>query len=418
MRIVTVAVVLFFAAAARADDTKPPQISEVRATLKGGQVQVEARITDETGVLSAICHHRGAAGRVEDSPMVKNDFDDVFRATFAGGPDTEYWIEASDLLGNGPATYGSSAKAFAVGSAAPSEKIARGQRPARKPPEAKPPEPKPPPERVTAKVSLAPSVEHSRPSTSPPEGRDFLVRTKIRSESPVEKAVLQVRPQGTTTFTNMPLTRTDAETWEAQIPAAMAHGNVEYFITARNAAGQATRQGEGGLRSPYVIAFKTTATASPATASPATASPATATAASAAAPQATGPFIFTDNPPVRVPPGRPFVLRAQVVPPTDNGEMPDRVAILWRGNDAQDQLTDMVRDETGGWGGYKAELPPQDEGAIFFQIVACDATASKCGIDTGSKRKWHAAVIAAQPGTPRPLPLDAVSTKAPPILPE
>jgi len=134
MRISTVAVIatVFVAVRARADDTKPPQISEVRASLKGGQVQIEARITDETGVLSAICHHRGAGGRAEDSPMMRNDYDDVFRASFPGGLDTEYWIEASDLLGNGPATYGSSAKAFAVGSAAPAEKTARAQPPPRK----------------------------------------------------------------------------------------------------------------------------------------------------------------------------------------------------------------------------------------------------------------------------------------------
>src|SRR5438270_7523872 len=125
-------IALCLAFSARADDTKPPQISEVRAGAKGGQVQVEARITDETGVLSAICHHRSPGGRVEDSPMVKNDFDDVFRASFPGGPDTEYWIEASDLLGNGPATYGSPAKAFAVGSAAPAEETVRAQPPPRK----------------------------------------------------------------------------------------------------------------------------------------------------------------------------------------------------------------------------------------------------------------------------------------------
>jgi hypothetical protein len=403
MRIATVAMVMCFAAAVRADDTKPPQISAVRASLKGGQVQVEARITDETGVLSAICHHR-TVGRVEDSPMVKNDYDDVFKASFAGGPDTEYWIEASDLLGNGPSTYGSSTKAFAVGSAPSGEKTARAEPPPRKHVERKPREPR---ERVTAKVSSPPAVEHTRPATPPPEGRDFLVRTKIRSESPVGVAVLQVRQQGTTTFTNMPLAHTGDDTWEAQIPAAMAHGNVEYFITARNEAGQATRQGEGGSRAPYAIAFKSGG-ASPASAAPAATAPE----------KASGPFVFTDNPPVRIAPGRSFVLRAQVVPPTDNGEMPDRVAVLWRGNDAQDQLTDMVRDETGGWGGYKAELPPQDEGAIFFQIVACDAAATRCGIDTGSKRKWHGAAVASQPGAQRPLPLDAVSTKAPPTLPE
>src|SRR5437660_11649790 len=165
MRIATVAIVLSFAAAARADDTKPPPISGVRASLKGAQVQVEARITDETGVLSAICHHRGAGGRVEDSPMVKNDYDDVFRASFPGGPDTEYWIEASDLLGNGPATYGSSAKAVAVGGPAVEDKTVSR----REPPPRKPREPRRPRETAAATPPQPPAIEHSRPAAQPPE---------------------------------------------------------------------------------------------------------------------------------------------------------------------------------------------------------------------------------------------------------
>src|SRR5213080_4070145 len=114
MRIATGVMVAMvgIASAARADDTKPPQISEVRASLKGGQVQVEARITDETGVLSAICHHRGPGGRFEDAPMTKDDYDDVFKVSFPGGADTEYWIESSDLLGNGPSMYGSQSKPY------------------------------------------------------------------------------------------------------------------------------------------------------------------------------------------------------------------------------------------------------------------------------------------------------------------
>src|ERR1700674_300889 len=87
------------ASAARADDTKPPAISDVTASARGGQVHVEARITDETGVLSAICHHRGTGGKIEDSPMTKNEYDDTFKVTFPGGGDSEYWIEASDLRG-------------------------------------------------------------------------------------------------------------------------------------------------------------------------------------------------------------------------------------------------------------------------------------------------------------------------------
>src|SRR5256885_16493877 len=88
---------LCLALSVRADDTKPPQISEVRAGAKGGQVQVEARITDETGVLSAVSHHPAPGGRGEDSPMVRNDFDDGFRTSFPAAPATEYWTQASTL---------------------------------------------------------------------------------------------------------------------------------------------------------------------------------------------------------------------------------------------------------------------------------------------------------------------------------
>src|SRR3989442_95321 len=246
-------IALCLALSVRADDTKPPQISEVRAGAKGGQVHVEARITDETGVLSAVCHHRAPRGRVEDSPMVKNDFDDVFRTSFPGGREPEYGIGASDLLGTGPATYATSAKGVAVGGAPVDDKaVSRSEVPPRKPSV-----PKRPRGRAAAPGPQPPAIEHSKPTAQPPEGRDFTVRMKIRSESPVAVAVLQARPQGTTTFINTPLTRTEGDSWEAQIPGAMAHGSVEYFIAAKNQAGQMTRQGDG--KAPYVITFKTAA---------------------------------------------------------------------------------------------------------------------------------------------------------------
>ncbi len=114
MRNSILAAILLCAGAAFADDTKPPAISDVKASVRGGTVTVEARITDETGVLSAICHHRSRSGKVEDSPMVKNDYDDTFKVSFPGGGDTEYWIESSDLLGNGPSNYGTASKPMAA----------------------------------------------------------------------------------------------------------------------------------------------------------------------------------------------------------------------------------------------------------------------------------------------------------------
>src|ERR1700682_2342382 len=247
---------LHVAAAARADDTMAPQISDVKAAVRGSQVQVEARVTDETGVLSANCHHRGPGGKVEVSPMMKSDLDDTFSVSFPGGPETEYWIEASDLLGNGPAPWGSSSKAYAVGGkAAPGKAVARAAPPA--------PTQEPKRERRTpapAKASEPPAIQYTRPAEPPAEGNPFTMRMRIQSDAPVAVAVLQARAQGTAAFVNLPLTKAEGDTWQAQIPAAIAHGTIEYFIAAKNQAGQMTRQGESEGK-PYGLTFKSAAPA-------------------------------------------------------------------------------------------------------------------------------------------------------------
>src|SRR5712691_163290 len=198
MRSSFIVAISLLATAAFAEDTKPPAIDDVKASVNRGNVTVEARISDETGVLSAICHHRGKGGKVEDTPMVKNDWDDIHKVTFPGGADTEYWIEATDLLGNGPSTYGSPGKPYAVGgkagksgttvaqkeSAPPQEEVKREAR-ERKRREEPPPQQaqeEAPPERKVAKVAAPLVIEHHAPRSQPPEGREFSVRIKIRSE--------------------------------------------------------------------------------------------------------------------------------------------------------------------------------------------------------------------------------------------
>jgi hypothetical protein len=400
---VALAAVFALALAARADDTKPPAISDVKASAKGGKVSVEARITDETGVLSAICHHRSQGSAIEDTPMTKDDYDDVFKVTFSGTAESEYWIESIDLLGNGPSTYGTQGKPYTANGRPSGKSTAVAK--AEPPPASSKAEPAKPAQKAprrprTAKASGPPVIEHRKPGTQPPENKDFMVRMKIQSDSPVAVGLLQIRPHGGVGFTNVKLNHGDGDSYDAAIPANLAHGTVEYFIVAKNEAGQVTKQGDGDPKTPFVAIFKSGAQA-------------------AAPPQANnGPYSFTDNPPYRVAPGKTIVLRAQVVPASDDGTLPDRVAVLWRGNDAQDQMTDMQADAAGGYGGFRAEIPAQEEGAIFYQIVACDASANKCGIDTGSKRKWHATSVAAQPGGATPMQPDAVSQRAPASLPE
>ena len=188
------------------------------------------------------------------------------------------------------------------------------------------------------------------------------------------------------------------------MPASLAKGKVEYFLAAKNKAGQPAKLGDGDVKNPFVITFKPSAASS--------------ASGSSDSSKGTGPFGFTHNPLYRVLPSRPIVIRAQVVPGSADGQMPERVAVLWRGNDAKDQISDMASDATGGYGGFMAELPAQEEGAVYYQVIACDSGASKCAADTGSKHKWHAAAIGAQPGSAQPTPIDAVSSKAPAALAE
>lgn len=427
---------LLLATAARADDTKPPTITDVKASVKGGQVLIEARITDETGVLSAICHHRKGS-KSEDSQMVKNDYDDVFKVSFAGDGSTEYWIEATDLLGNGPSAYGTSSKTFTASGKKPVAVASNDKPPPREnaaphekekpPPEEKAPPPEKhhsnPPSHTASAASKKPIIEHRQPSQALPDGQEATLRMKIHGDTAVAFAGMYTRPKGTSGFKDrVTVTKTEGDSYEAKIPAAQAHGTLEYLLAAKDTAGNQTDQGDGppGTQTTwYSVTFKSAGGGFQ--------------AATSSMPDQN--FSFTHLALYRVPPGNPITVRAQILPiktanvikghkpesgvdpaVPDEAE-PEKVVVLWRDNDGNDQATDMVLEKSGGLGGYKADLPPQNEGAIYYQIVACDGS-FKCAVDTGGKKKWHGVAVAAAAGGALPLPLEHPSTKAPGPLPE
>jgi hypothetical protein len=357
-------------------------ISEVKASIRGGQVQIEARITDETGVLSATCHHRSKGGKWEDSPMTKDEFEDVFRASFAGGGDIEYWIDSSDLLGNGPATHGSASRPIAL-AGTPTQEVAT-----REPKEHK---------KVAkhAKVAKGPPViQHQKPAGPLPDGQEVVLRARVKGASPISSTGVFLRKQGQSSYEQLPLKRTDGDNYEARIPADKAHGTLEYLLAAKDDNRQQSFGGDGNSTTPFVITFKQ-------------------------AGPVEQPFAFAINPPQRAAPGAPVTVRAQITVPYGGEEIavPARAQVLWRGNDGKDQATAMQADPSGGVGGFTAQLPAQNGGALYYQVVACDASGNKCAISTGSKRRWHAVAISAAAGA-RPPPLDAASSNAPRSLPE
>ncbi len=377
---------LFVPPAARAaEDTRPPVISDVRAGQRGGQVHIEARITDETGVLMATCHHRTGGGRWLDAPMTKNEYDDVFKVSFSGGADTEFWIESSDLLGNGPSTYGAAANPVAVGSSSP-PKEAQAQRET-------PPPPKHARSTKVASKAGPPVIEHRKLAGPLPEGKGVTLRARVHGDAPIAFSGVFLRKQGESgPGTRLALTRVGGENYEAKIPGDKAHGNLEYLLAAKDENGKQSFGGDGSPTTWFAITFKP-------------------------AGPVEQPFSFAVNPPARVLPGRSLTVRAQITGPGDEPSVPAKAQVLWRGADGQDQVTDMQLDATGGLGGFKAELPPQTPGAVYYQVVACDPSGSKCAVSTGSKRKWHAVAISPAPGA-KPAALDAPSSKAPGRLPE
>ena len=82
----------------------------------------------------------------------------------------------------------------------------------------------------------------------------------------------------------------------------------------------------------------------------------------------------------------------------------------------QENQLDMKDDPNGGFGGFMAMLPAQQDGALYYQIVACDAAGTKCAVSTGGRRKWHTVAVSSDPARPRPAPLDTPS-KAPASVP-
>jgi len=372
--------------AARADDTRPPVISDVRVAQRGGQVHIEARITDETGVLMATCHHRSGGGRWLDAPMTKSDYDDTFRVSFEAGPDTEYWIDSSDLLGNGPSTYGAAAKPIAIG--APSPKDVQVQHEAAEPPKRREPRPA----KVATKAG-PPLIVHRKLGAPLPEGKEVTLQARVRGDAPIAFSGVFLRKQGESgPGTRLALNRVEGESYEAKIPADKAHGNLEYLLAAKDENGKQSFGGDGSPTTWFAISFKPPQQAA-----------------------VEQPFSFAVNPPARVQPGRSLTVRAQITGPGDEPAVPGKAQVLWRGSDGQEQVTDMQADASGGLGGFKAELPPQTPGAVYYQVVACDPSGSKCAVSTGSKRKWHAVAIAAAPGA-KPAAIDAASSKVPGAL--
>lgn len=97
-----------------AKDTSPPSIRhEPVKEAASGELTVTATIVDPSGVFAPTMYHRGPGALAYTSEIMVGD-GDQFSATFRVKPPVDYWIEAYDNLGNGPAYDGTAEKPHRV----------------------------------------------------------------------------------------------------------------------------------------------------------------------------------------------------------------------------------------------------------------------------------------------------------------
>ena len=119
---------------------------------------------------------------------------------------------------------------------------------------------------------------------------------------------------------------------------------------------------------------------------------------------------------MRTSPGVNITIRAQVTPDKEENA-PSKMVVLLRDAAGTDKAIDLQPDDSGGIGGFQGQIPAQGEGALYYQVVACNK-ANKCGVDTGSKKSWHPVAVSNDAEAKLPDSIDAVSSKAPAGLPE
>ena len=393
---------------ARADDTAPPVFASVNAGAKGGKVSITAKITDQTGVLEAkVFYRKPGDTKYEETKLVNKGGDD-FAASFSFGNNVEYYLTAIDELGNGPAKYGDAGNPKTIGKGGgqmvasddtPKKRRGGGKR-KKKEPESQPAEA--PPEEKPAETAAAetpaaaegdkpaPVIEHEKP-TDAKAGEALTLTVKVTGNKIADgKGVAYVRNKGDAKWkATIPLTNKEGDTWELAVPAALTNGTLEYLFSFTDEKKQRTIQGDGDPKKPYSLEFK--------------------------GGKSDELYLFAHKPVVRISPGSNLNIRAQATPGKEE-DAPATMVVLLRDAAGADKSIDLAADESGGIGGFAGTIPAPSEGALYYQVVACKA--DKCGVDTGSKKAWHAVAVSNDAEAKLPDPIDAVSSKAPAGLPE
>lgn len=182
-----VGLALALPAAAFGADTKPPKIAHtpINEAPAGKALPVSATITDDSEIFEPTLSYRAAGTKRFLSASMSKGAGNTFTATIPDVAMTgtvEYFLEAYDANGNGPARFASDAKPHKIKTTKAAESKITEATPPPPPPEAKP-EDKPAEAKPETTVAQAQPAEAKPAETKPAGGLTTSNQVSRRSES-------------------------------------------------------------------------------------------------------------------------------------------------------------------------------------------------------------------------------------------
>ena len=235
------------------EDNDPPSISHtpVSRTLKGKPLVLTARITDPSGVFQPVLYVRkkgmGSGEyipiKMVGSRLTQGDYTVEIPQALVSA-DLEYYLEAYDNAGNGPARAGAPENPNLVKVEEEQKKVIIA------------PTPTAPPPTVTIKPPVQqkgapPAISHTA-VTSATKGQPVEINARLIGETGVQGATVLFRHTGEREYRALPMGDIGDERYTATIPAQVVTGDLEYYLEAFDKFGNGPGR-SGAPNVPYKI---------------------------------------------------------------------------------------------------------------------------------------------------------------------
>ncbi len=231
------------------EDVDPPSINHTPVTksLKGKPVAISARITDPSGVFQPVVYvRRKGMGTGEYIPikmiasrLTQGDYTVEIPAALVSA-DLEYYLEAYDNAGNGPARAGSPENPMALKVEEEPKKIIVA------------PKPTEPPLTVKVQTKGAPPAISHTAVTRATKGQPIEINAKLLGDTGVQGATVLFRHVGDHEYRALPMGDIGSDNFTATVPAQQVTGDVEYYLQAFDKYGNGPGR-SGAPNAPYRI---------------------------------------------------------------------------------------------------------------------------------------------------------------------